>query len=106
MTLDDILKNNAKWLEQALKRRPFEKVDDSVLKSADESRERRIEELKMRIGDLERRKASAVSSYDRAIAQEQAELDALSKEKPFKAQMERPGRKPAAPDAKTAKRRK
>lgn len=80
MALDDILKKNMDWLEQALKRPMFDKVDEKILRISDEQRERRMGELKSRIDALARRKDEAVAAYDRAIAAEQAELDALARQ--------------------------
>jgi hypothetical protein len=82
MTLDELLKQNAAWLEQALTRPVFDKVDDKTIKFPEEQREQRMAELKVRIKDLSRRKEEAAASYDRAIALEKAELENLSAQKP------------------------
>lgn len=82
MTLDDLLTQNAAWLEQAMKRRVFDKVDANTIKFPEQQRERRMAELKTRIDGLTRRKEEALASYDRAIALEKAELANLSAQKP------------------------
>lgn len=81
MTLDDLLKKHAAWLEQALQRRLFEKVDAKAISFAQEQRERRMSELKTRIDDLSRRKSETVAAYDRAIARERDEFEAVKREK-------------------------
>lgn len=81
MTLDELLKQNAAWLEQALQRRMFEKVDAKAIDFPKEQRERRMSELKTRIDELSRRKAEAVAAYDRAIARERDEFEAVKREK-------------------------
>jgi hypothetical protein len=90
MTLDELLKKNAAWLEQALKRRMFEKVDAKAIDFPEEQRERRMSELKTRIDDLSRRKAEAEAAYDRAIARERDELEAVKREKSPTAAMKTP----------------
>ena len=80
MTLDELLKKNAAWLDQALKRRFFDKIDEKVIKFPEEQRERRMSELKARIDHLSRRKAEAVAAYDRAIARETEELESVTRE--------------------------
>ncbi len=82
MTLDELLKQNAAWLEQTLKRPLFDKVDEIAIKFPEEQRERRMQELKTRIGELSRRKEEAAASYDRAIALEKAELESLEAQRP------------------------
>ena len=78
MTLDELLKQNAAWLEQATKLRMFDKVDDKAINFPEEQRQRRMADLKARIGALSQRKEEVVASYDRAIELEEAELKALS----------------------------
>ena len=70
MSLDKLLKENAAWLDQALKRRVFDKVDEASLNFPEEQRQRRITDLQARINDLSLRKEETVASYDRAIALE------------------------------------
>lgn len=82
MTLDELLKQNAAWLEQTLKRPLFDKVDEKAIKFPEEQRGRRMKELKTRIGELSRRKEEAAASYDRAIALEKAELESLEAQRP------------------------
>ena len=82
MTLDELLKQHTAWLEQAMKRRPFEKVDQAATKFPEEQRQRRLAELKVRIGELQRRKKEAAASYDRAIALEEAELKVVDAQTP------------------------
>jgi hypothetical protein len=82
MTLDDLLKQNRTWLEQALKRPLFDKVDKKATDFPAEQRERRMAEIKERIKGLEQRKKAAEASFDRAITLEKAELDSLSEQKP------------------------
>ena len=94
MTLDELLKQHASWLEQAMKRRPFDKVDEKATQIPEEQRQRRMAELKARIGDLTRHKRETAASYDRAMALEEAELKALSAEKP-PAPQEPPKQNPA-----------
>ena len=108
MTLDELLKQNAAWLEQTLKRPVFDKVDDKTTKLPDEQRERRMAELKARIADLSRRKQEVAASYDRAIALEQAELKNLEAQKPPTVRPDRtePGPdKPTRPKQKSTPRR-
>ena len=81
-TLDDLLKQNAAWLEQALKQRMSDKVDEKATKFPEEQRERRVAELKARIDELSRRKGDAAASYDRAIEREKVELESLVRQKP------------------------
>jgi hypothetical protein len=80
MTLDELLKQNTAWLEQARKRQLFDKVDAKAVNFPEEQRARRMAELKARIDDLSRRKEESATSYDRAIALEKAELDRLEKQ--------------------------
>lgn len=77
MSLDKLLETNKAWLEETLKRRIFDKVDEKTIKFPEEQRERRREELRARISELSRRKEEVAASYDRAIALEKAELEAL-----------------------------
>ena len=79
MTLDELLKQNAALLDQALKRPVFDKVDDRTVKLPEDLRQRRITALSSRIDDLTKRKAAA---YDQAIAREKAELERLQAQKP------------------------
>lgn len=81
MKLDELLKQNATWLEQAKKRRVFDKVDESATKFPEEQRARRKADIEMRIDALTRRKEDAIASFDRAIASEKAELEALRTQK-------------------------
>ena len=83
MTLDDLLKQNADFINKALKRRLFDKVDDKVANLPEDQRRRRMGELKARIADLSQRKEEAIAAYDRAIVQEKAELDKLAVQKPL-----------------------
>ena len=85
MKLDELLKQNAAWLEQATKLRMFDKVDDKATNFPEEQRQRRMADLKARIGALSQRKEEVVASYDRAIELEEAELKALSAQKPVPA---------------------
>jgi hypothetical protein len=78
MTIDKLMNDASTWIEQALKRQIFDKVDGATLKFPEEMRERRIAELGSRIAELSRRKEEAVASYDRVIALEQSELDSLN----------------------------
>lgn len=94
MKLDELLKQNATWLEQAKKRRVFDKVDEKAAKFPEEQRERRKTQIETRIEELVRRKEDAIASFDRAIASEKAELDALRPQKPTAADPE--PTKPAA----------
>ena len=80
--LDDLLKQNKTWLEQALKRPLFDKVDKKATDFPEEQRQRLIAESKERIKGLTERQEAAVASYNRAIALEKAELDRLSAQKP------------------------
>jgi hypothetical protein len=82
MTLDELLKQNATWLDQALKRPVFDKVDDRTVKLPEDLRQRRITALSSRIDDLTKRKAAADAAYDQAIAREKAELEGLQAQKP------------------------
>jgi alkanesulfonate monooxygenase SsuD/methylene tetrahydromethanopterin reductase-like flavin-dependent oxidoreductase (luciferase family) len=82
MTLDGLLKQHTAWLEQAMKRPPFGKVDEAATKFPEEQRQHRMAELRARIGDLNRRKVEAAGSYDRAIALEEAELKAIDAQRP------------------------
>jgi hypothetical protein len=82
MNLDELLKQNAAWLEQALKRNMFDKVTAEAVNFPEEQRERREAELKLRIKDLSQRKEELDASYERAIELEKAELDNLSGQKP------------------------
>ncbi len=82
MSLDKLLKENAAWLDQAVKRRVFDKVDDAAVNFPEEQRKRRREELQARIKDLSLRREETLASYDRAIALEKAELDNLEKAAP------------------------
>jgi hypothetical protein len=82
MSLDKLLKENAAWLEEAVKRRVFDKVDDATIKFPEEQRQRRMAELKARIENLSRRKEEAAASYDRVIALEKAELESLQGQTP------------------------
>jgi hypothetical protein len=81
MTLDELLKQQRAWLEQAMKRRPFDKVDEASTKFPEEQRQRRMADLKTRIGELKKRREESLASYDRAIALEEAELKAIDAEK-------------------------
>lgn len=87
MTLDEPMKQNAEWLEQALKRRFFEKVDAKAIDFPREQRERLISEFKTHIDDLSRRQAETVAAYDRAIARERDELDRVQSERPSEAKV-------------------
>jgi hypothetical protein len=80
MTLDELLQQNKAWLEQALTRRFFDKVDENTIKFPEEQRERRESELEARIDMLRRRQAEAVAAYDRAIARETEELESVTRE--------------------------
>ncbi len=82
MNLDELLKQNAEWLEQALRRRLFDNVDAETANFPQEQRERRIEELKRRIEELSQRKEELDASYERAIELEKAELNNLSAQQP------------------------
>jgi hypothetical protein len=82
MTLDELLKQNRAWLEQALKRPLFDQVDEKAVDFPEEQRNRRMAEIEVRIKELSRRKEEAAASFDRAIALEKAELDNLSAQKP------------------------
>ena len=82
MTIDKIMNDASAWFEQTLKRRMFDKVDETTLKFPEEMRERRIAELASRVAVLSRRKEEAVASYERVIALEQTELDSLKNQKP------------------------
>ena len=81
MKLDELLKQSATWLEQAKKRRVFDKVDENATKFPAEQLARRKIEIETRIGALARRKEDAIASFDRVIANEKAELDALRTQK-------------------------
>ena len=81
MKLDELLKQNATWLEQAKKRRVFDKVDENATKFPDEQRARRKADIEARIDALARRKEDAIASYDRAIEGEKAELELLRTQK-------------------------
>jgi len=81
MKLDELLKQNATWLEQAKKRRVFDKVDEKAAKFPEEQLARRKAQIEVRIDALARRKEDAIASFDRAIANEKAELDALRPQK-------------------------
>ncbi|MGQ0445496.1 MAG: hypothetical protein ACT4O2_10325 [Beijerinckiaceae bacterium] len=89
MTLDELLRQNATWLEQTLRRPLFEKVDEKVIKIPEEQRERQMRQQRERIDDLTRRKEEAAASYDQAIALEKAVLESLEAQRP-------PGMPPAA----------
>jgi hypothetical protein len=82
MSLDKLLNENAAWFAEALKHRPFEKVDEKAFTFPEEQRQRRMAELKLRVEDLLRRKEEAMASFDRAIAVEQAELENLDRAGP------------------------
>jgi hypothetical protein len=70
MTLDELLKQNKAWLEQALKRPLFDQVDEKAIDFPEEQRKRRIAEGEGRSKALSRRKEEAAASFDRAIALE------------------------------------
>jgi hypothetical protein len=80
MTLDELLKQNAAWLEQAAKQRMFAKVDDAAINFPEEQRQRRREAIEARIAALSQRKGEVAASYDRTIELEKQELKALSDE--------------------------
>jgi hypothetical protein len=82
MSLDKLLKENAAWLDQAVKRRVFDKVDEAAVNFPEEQRRHRMAELQSRIKDLSLRKEETVASYDRAIALETTELQNLEKAAP------------------------
>ena len=81
MKLDELLKQSASWLDQAKKRRVLDKVDENATKFPEEQLARRKMEIETRIGALVRRKEDAIASFDRAIANEKAELEALRTQK-------------------------
>jgi hypothetical protein len=82
MNLDELLKQNEVWLEQALKRRLFDRVDAAAVNFPEEQRERRMADLRLRIKELSQRKEELDASYERAIELEKAELNDLSAQKP------------------------
>jgi hypothetical protein len=82
MALDKLLQDSAAWLDTAVKRRVFEKVDQATMKFPDEQRARRAADVQARIAVLTQSREAAVASYDKAIALEQAELDTLQKPRP------------------------
>lgn len=81
MKLEELLKQSATWLEQAKKRRVFDKVDENATKFPEEQRARRKADIEARIDALARRKEDAIASYDRAIENEKAELELLRSQK-------------------------
>jgi hypothetical protein len=81
MKLDELLKQSATWLEHAKKRRVFDKVDENATKFTEEQLARRKLEIETRIGALARRKEDTIASFDRAIANEKIELEALRTQK-------------------------
>jgi hypothetical protein len=82
MTLDELLKQNAAWLDKALKQPIFDKADEKTVNFPEEQRQRRIAELRTRISDLAQRKDEMSAAYDRAIALDQQELKSLSDQAP------------------------
>ncbi len=80
--LDELLKEHAAWLERAVKQPLFGKVDEKQTKFPEEQRQRRMEDMKTRIGDLEARKKEMTASYDNAIALERREFESLKAAKP------------------------
>lgn len=78
MTLDQLLKDNAAWLEKVMKQPVLGKVDAAALALPETQRQQRITDLKARIDALTARRAKAIAAYDTAIAQDKAELDSLS----------------------------
>jgi len=104
MTLDELLKQNALWLEQAKKRRVFDRVDEKAAKFPEEQRERRKAQIETRIGELARRREDAIAAFDRAIASEKAELDALRPQKSTAANPD--STKPATGAGKKSKKRR
>jgi hypothetical protein len=82
MTLDELLKQNAAWFDEALKRPAFDKVDSRTANFPQQQRMRRIAELEARVEHLSRRKEEANAAYDRAIAAENAELEDLKRQQP------------------------
>jgi hypothetical protein len=87
MALNKLLEDNKAWLDQAVKQRIFDRIDERALALPEEQRQRRIADLKARIDSLAQRQADAAASYDRVIALEKAELDALMAQKPPQAPM-------------------
>jgi hypothetical protein len=85
MTLDELLKEHAAWLESAVKQPLFGKVDEKQFAFPEEQRQRRIADLKMRISDLEARKEEINASYVNAIKLERLELESLMAAKPVTA---------------------
>lgn len=82
MTLDKLLKENAAWLEQVMKQPVLDKLDAAALALPETQRQQRIADLKARIEALSLRREKAIAAYDNAIAQEKAELDDLSSNRP------------------------
>jgi hypothetical protein len=82
MDLDKLLNENAAWLDAALKRPVFDKVDPATLNFPEEHRQRRVAELKQRIDDLSRRQEETMAAYERAKADDMAELKSLEDSRP------------------------
>jgi hypothetical protein len=81
-TLDEIIKEANELLAQAGERQVFGKVDNSTIRLPDEQRKSRIAQLNARIADLEKRRDDVAASWDRAIADEKAELEKLKAQVP------------------------
>lgn len=77
MTLDDILKEHAAWMDQASRQPLFAKVSEKDIAFPEDLRNRRAAEITAAIDALSKRRDETVSLYEAAIDGYKKELEAL-----------------------------
>jgi ribosomal protein L16 Arg81 hydroxylase len=77
MSIDDILAEHKKWIGTIAEQAANGRASEAQLKYPDELRLQRMTDLQASIDSLVMRKDDMMKSYEKAIAQDQQELEAL-----------------------------